>query len=49
MKDTWKISKGLVNVNPNIPSLTISGKSATTAQVNVNAFADTSEQIFTTN
>jgi hypothetical protein len=46
-KDTWRITKSLTNTNPNIPPLTVNGKTAT-IQEKLNAFADTLEQIFTT-
>jgi hypothetical protein len=45
MKDTWKITKSLTNVNPNIQPLTINGKTATTIQEKLNTFADTVEQL----
>jgi hypothetical protein len=43
MRDTWRIT------NPNIPPLTINGKTATTPQEKGNAFVDSLEKIFTTN
>ena len=49
MRDTWRITKSLTNTNFNIPPLTINGKTVTETQEKVNAFADTLEQIFTTN
>jgi hypothetical protein len=48
-KDTWRITESLTDTNPNIPPLTINGKTATTIQENLNAFSDILEQIFTTN
>jgi hypothetical protein len=48
MKDTWRITKILTKSNPNIPPLTINGKTATT-QEKLNLFADTLEHVFTTN
>jgi hypothetical protein len=47
MKATWRITKNLTNANPN--PLTVIGKTATTIQEKLNAFADILEQIFTTN
>jgi hypothetical protein len=49
MKDTRRITKSLTNTSLNIPPLTVNGKTATTIQEKLNAFADTLEQIFTTN
>jgi hypothetical protein len=49
MRDTWRINKSLTNTSSNIPPLTINGKTVTETQGKVNAFADTLEQIFTTN
>jgi hypothetical protein len=49
MKDTWRITKCLTNANPNIPQLTIIGKTAYTTQEKLNAFGDTLGHIFTTN
>jgi hypothetical protein len=48
-RDTWRITESLTNTNSNIPPLTISGKTATAIQENVNASADILEQIFITN
>jgi hypothetical protein len=49
IKDTWRIIKSLTNDNPNIPPLTINGKTAYTTQEKLNAFGDTLDHIFTTN
>jgi hypothetical protein len=49
MKDAWRITNGLTNSNPNIPTLTINGKPATTIQEKLNTFANTFEQLFSTN
>jgi hypothetical protein len=49
MKYTWRVTKSLTSTNSNIPPLTINGKIVTETQEKVDAFADTLEQIFTTN
>jgi hypothetical protein len=49
MKDTWRITKCLTNATPNIPPLTINGKTAYTTQEKLNTFGDTLEHIFITN
>jgi hypothetical protein len=49
ISDIWRITKRLTNINPNIPPLTINGKTVTAIKEKVNVFADTLEQIFTIN
>jgi hypothetical protein len=49
MRDIWRITKSLTNTKSNIPPLTINGKTATTPEEKVNAFAVILEHIFTTN
>jgi hypothetical protein len=49
MQDTWRITKHLTNDNSNISPLKLNDKSAVTQQEKVNLFADTLQQIFTTN
>jgi hypothetical protein len=49
MQDTWRITKHLTNDNSNIPPLKLNDKSAVTQQEKVNFFADTLQEIFTTN
>jgi hypothetical protein len=49
MTDTWSITIRLANITPNIPPLTIYGKTETTIQGKLNAFPDTVEYILTTN
>jgi hypothetical protein len=39
MRDTWRITKSITNNNPNIPALTINGKTSTAIQEKLNAFA----------
>lgn len=46
MKDIWTITKSLTNT---LPPFIINGKTATKIQEELNAFADTSEKVFTTN
>jgi hypothetical protein len=43
------ITKSVTNTNSNIPPLTINGKTANIIQDKFNSFANTLEQIFTTN
>jgi hypothetical protein len=48
-RDTWRITESLTNTNSNIfKPLTVNGKTVTEIQEKVNAFADTLEQVFTT-
>jgi hypothetical protein len=49
MRDAWRITKSLTNINPNVPLLTINGKTTTTIQEKLNTFVDNLEKIFTTN
>jgi ABC-type transporter Mla subunit MlaD len=49
MRGTWRITKSLTNTNPNIPPLTNNGKTSTEFREKFTAFADTLEQIVTTN
>ena len=49
IQDTWRITKHLTNDYSNIPPLSLNNKSAVTQQEKVNLFADTLQEIFTTN
>jgi hypothetical protein len=49
IQDTWRITKHLTNDHSNIPPLKLNNKSAITQQEKVNLFADTLQDIFTTN
>jgi hypothetical protein len=49
MRETWRITESLTNTSSNIPPLTVNGKPVTAIKDKVDAFADTSEQTFTTN
>jgi hypothetical protein len=49
MKDARRITNNLTKSNPDIPHLTINGKTATIPQGKLNFFADILEHVFTTN
>jgi hypothetical protein len=49
IKDTWRITKHLTHDYSNIPPLKLNNKSAITQQEKVNVFADTLQDLFTTN
>jgi hypothetical protein len=49
MKETWRVTKTLTESNPNIPPLTINGKTTTTTQEKLKCFANTLEHVFTIN
>jgi hypothetical protein len=49
MGDTWRITKRLIRDSLNIPPLTYNGSTAITAPEKLKVFADSLQQIFTTN
>jgi hypothetical protein len=49
IQDTWRITRNLTNDTNNIPPLKLNNRTATTNQEKVNLFADTLQDIFTTN
>jgi hypothetical protein len=49
IQDTWRMTRNLTNDTNNIPPLKLNNRSAITNQEKVNLFADTLQNIFTTN